>query len=201
NPNMIMQEKNGKYELGAIHGRFQILHNDHVKYLLAGKQLCNHLIVGITNPDPSLTRYTEVNPHRSTSLANPLTYYERYLIIQAALLEQGLKYSEFSIVPFPINVIELLKHYIPLHAVFFLTIYDDWGRQKKKYFESMGLKIHVLWEVPLEKKGLSSSDIRKSMIKGNKWEHLMPSSVVKLMKQWDIVHRLIEIDSENKLFY
>ncbi len=185
-----MQEKKVEYELGVIHGRFQVLHNDHVKYLLAGKHLCNHLIVGITNPDPSLTRDSKANPHRSTSIANPLTYYERYLMLQAALLEQGLKYSEFAIVPFPINVPELLKYYVPLKAVFFLTIYDDWGRQKKQFFESLGLKIHVLWEVKIENKGLSSSDIREDMINDKQWEHYLPISVARLMKDWGISKRL-----------
>ncbi len=185
-----------KYETGVIHGRFQILHNDHIKYLLAGKKLCEHLIVGITNPDPSLTRDLEANPHRSTPLANPLTYYERYIIVQSALLEQGLSLSEFSIVPFPINIPELIKHYVPMDAIFFLTIYDDWGRQKKKYFESLGLKIHVLWEIPLEKKGLSSSDIREFMIKEEAWEHLVPNSVAKFLKEWDIAQRLKEIGSK-----
>ncbi|MBY9010002.1 MAG: nicotinate-nucleotide adenylyltransferase, partial [Candidatus Lokiarchaeota archaeon] len=65
-----------KYDLGTIHGRFQILHNDHMKFIIAGKKLCKHLIVGITNPDPSLTKDHGTNPHRSTPVANPLTYYE-----------------------------------------------------------------------------------------------------------------------------
>ena len=123
-----------KYEIGVIHGRFQILHNDHIKYLMAGKDLCKYLVVGITNPDPLLTRDSDANPHRSKPLANPLTYFERYLMTQAALLEQGLSLTEFSIVPFPINVPELIKYYVPLDAIFFLTIYDDWGRQKKSFF-------------------------------------------------------------------
>jgi len=188
-----MESREPNYEIGVIHGRFQVLHNDHIKYLMAGKKLCKFLVVGITNPDPSLTRDSDANPHRSTPLANPLTYYERYLMIQAALLEQGLRLTEFSIVPFPINVPELIKYYVPLDAIFFLTIYDDWGRQKKDYFQSLGLKIHILWEVPLEQKGLSSSEIRESMISGEKWEHLVPSSVVNLMKQWNIAQRLKEI--------
>jgi len=41
-------------ERGVVHGRFQVLHNDHVKYLLAGKARCRHLVVGITNPDSPL---------------------------------------------------------------------------------------------------------------------------------------------------
>ncbi|MFW9785970.1 MAG: adenylyltransferase/cytidyltransferase family protein, partial [Candidatus Heimdallarchaeota archaeon] len=103
-----MNKNESKYEIGVIHGRFQVLHNDHIKYLMAGKNMCNYLVVGITNPDPSLTRDSEANPHRSKPFANPLTYYERFLMIQAALLEQGLSYTEFSIVPFPINVPELI---------------------------------------------------------------------------------------------
>ena len=191
-----MKNTHFQYDLGVIHGRFQVLHKDHIKYLMAGKELCKHLVVGITNPDPSLTRDSDANPHRSTSLSNPLTYYERFLMIQAALLEQGLKLSEFSIVPLPINIPELIKYYVPLDAIFFLTIYDEWGHQKKKYFLDLGLEIHILWEVPLDKKGLSSSDIRESMIKGEKWEHNLPSSVIKLMKEWDIAQRLKEINSK-----
>ena len=194
-----MKKKNFQYDLGVIHGRFQVLHNDHIKYLMAGKELCEHLVVGITNPDPSLTRDSEANPHRSSSLANPLTYYERYLMIQVAFLEQGLSLTEFSIVPLPINVPELIKYYVPLDAIFFLTIYDEWGQQKKKYFQDLGLKIHVLWEVPLDKKGLSSSDIREAMIKNGKWEHYLPSSVVKLMIEWNIAQRLKEINSKQEI--
>ena len=106
-----MEKGEPKYDIGVIHGRFQVLHNDHIKYLMAGKELCSHLIVGITNPDPSLTRDSSANPHRSTPLANPLTYYERYLMTKAALVEQGLELSEFSVVPFPINVPELIKYF------------------------------------------------------------------------------------------
>jgi len=52
-------------DTGAIHGRFQVLHNDHMKYLLAGKERCVHLVIGITNPDPILTRADPADPERS----------------------------------------------------------------------------------------------------------------------------------------
>jgi hypothetical protein len=38
--------------------------------------------MGITNPDPMLTRKGRAGTNRSSTLANPLTYYERYAIIQ-----------------------------------------------------------------------------------------------------------------------
>ena len=191
-----MPEDKYKYDLGTIHGRFQILHNDHLKFIMAGKELCEHLIVGITNPDPSLTKNHDSNPHRSKPIANPLTFYERYVMIRDNLLESDLKYSEFSIVPFPINVPELLKFYVPMNVVFFLSIYDDWGRQKKKYLESLRLKVHVLWDVPLENKGLSGSDIRESMLKGEPWKQFVPSATTKLVQEWGIIKRLKDMNSE-----
>jgi len=55
-----------KYEVGVIHGRFQVLHHDHLKYLLAGKELCRHLVVGITNPDPFTVREESADLKRSS---------------------------------------------------------------------------------------------------------------------------------------
>lgn len=52
----IEHEETAMIRTGVIHGRFQLLHNDHLKYLLAGKARCEHLVVGITNPDPCLTK-------------------------------------------------------------------------------------------------------------------------------------------------
>jgi nicotinamide-nucleotide adenylyltransferase len=178
------------YELGFIHGRFQILHNDHLKYLLAGKALCKHLIVGITNPDPSLTREDHADPNRSTSEANPLTYYERQVLVRESLLASGLDSREFTIVPFPVNLPELYFCYVPKDAVFFVSIYDDWGRKKRDTFVRLGLQTHVLWEVTPEQKGISGSDIRTAMMKNEAWEHLVPPPVARIIKQWDIPARL-----------
>ena len=188
-----MTNSKSNYPIGVIHGRFQILHNDHLKYLLAGKKLCDHLIVGIANPDPSQSRYTKANPHRNTEFANPLTYYERFILIQEALLEYDSSLTEFSIVPFPINTPDLISYYVPMDAVFFLTIYDEWGRKKKTIFEQLGVNIHLLWEVPLEEKGLRSKDIRELIFQDKKWDHLVPQSVAKSLKNWDIRTRLKEI--------
>ena len=179
-----------KYEKGIIHGRFQILHNDHLKYLMAGKARCEHLVVGITNPDPSHTRDEPSDPHRSDLSANPLTYYERYQLVRAALKEAGCELKDFSVVPLPINRPEYYKYYVPLDAVFFLSIYDDWGRQKKKYFESLDLKVYVLREVRPEEKGISGSEVRRRMTDGLAWEHLVPGSVAALLNKWGIPQRI-----------
>ena len=175
---------------GVIHGRFQVLHNDHLKYLLAGKKRCEHLVVGITNPDPVMTKEDKVDLARSSLLSNPLTYYERQQMVRSALAETGLTLKDFCVVPFPINFPELYKFYVPMDAVFFLTIYDAWGERKLSMFSELGLKTDVLWRCKLEEKGLSSTDIRSMIANDEKWQPLVPKSVAKLIKEFDLKKRL-----------
>jgi len=177
-------------DTGVIHGRFQVLHNDHLKYILAGKQRCNHLIVGITNPDPLLTKQDPADFQRSLAINNPLTYFERYTTVRAAMMEAGISPQDFSVVPFPINFPEIYKDYVPLNSVFYLTIYDAWGERKREQFKALNLETEILWEKPLENKGLSASDIRKKMAAGEDWKHLVPPSTFYLMEKWNIPDRL-----------
>ena len=190
-------QSNFRYNLGVIHGRFQIMHLDHIRYIKAGKALCRRIVVGITNPDPVLTGTETADPERSQPIANPLSYYERLVMTTRALLESGIGYEEFHVVPFPINYPERYKYYAPLDATFFLTIYDDWGRKKRDYFQSLGLNIHVLWDVPPEKKGISSTAIREAILNNTPWEHLVTPGVAELMHRWEIGDRLRQISERH----
>ena len=177
-------------ETGVVHGRFQIVHYDHMKYIMAAKSRCEHLVVGITNPDPTHTKHDDADPARSTPESNPLTYLERYLMLRAALSEQGLSRDDFAIVPFPINLPELYKYYVPLDAVFFLTIYDAWGERKLEMFQSLGLKTDVMWRKPVAEKGLTSTEVRRLIATGGSWEQLVPYSVGRILKEYGIVERI-----------
>jgi nicotinamide mononucleotide adenylyltransferase len=187
-------------ETGVIHGRFQVLHNDHLKYLMAGKAKCGHLVVGITNPDPSLTVQENTDPHRSEAFSNPLTYFERYAMIRAVLCAEGVAPDEFSVVPFPISFPDLYRYYVPLDAVFFLTVYDDWGRRKMERFRAMGLKVDILWDRPLTQKGISGKDVRLMMVQDGPWESMVPESTHRLMAKWQVpsrLKRLLEVQRQS----
>lgn len=177
-------------EIGLVHGRFQVFHNDHLKYALEGKKRCKHLIVGICNPDVSLAKYSEANPHRSSREANPFTFYERYEMIKGALLENGLALEEFDIVPFPINYPELIENYAPREAKYYLTIYDEWGREKKRTLEALGLATEVLWDKPLEEKELTATDIRDKIRKGEDWKDQVPAFVYEYICRKGLAERL-----------
>jgi nicotinamide mononucleotide adenylyltransferase len=177
-------------DTGVVHGRFQIFHNDHLKYVQAAKTRCRHLIVAITNPDPTLTRFDPADPDRSSPTRNPLSYYERYRIIKQALQVQGWGPEEFSIVPLPINFPDLYQYYVPLTATFFLTIYDDWGERKLQMFQSLGLTTEVLWRQPLSEKGLTGTGIRRLMVSQEDWRHLVPPGAAEMLAFFQIPQRL-----------
>lgn len=184
-----------KAKVGVIHGRFQLLHNDHMKYLLAGKERCDHLVVGITNPDPSHTRSDPADMSRSSMASNPLTYYERYCMVREALAEQGLRDS-ISIVPFPINLPDLYQYYVPLDALFFLTIYDKWGEKKLTLFQELGLNTKILWRKKQTEKGLSATDIREKITKNEEWEQFVPPAVVLFIKKHHLNERFSALREE-----
>lgn len=188
-----------KDKLGVIHGRFQLLHNDHIKYLLAGKNRCEHLIIGICNPEIELTKYNKANPHRSKKSSNPLTYFERMECIKNSLLEQGIKQEEFDIVPFPINFPKKIFNYAPLNAKYYMTIYDEWGEEKYTYLkENLKLDVDVLWRVTLEEKGISASDIREKIQKEQEWKQYVPNYVYKYITENHIDKRIKQFLDEEQ---
>ena len=183
-------------EIGVIHGRFQMLHNDHMAYLLEGKRRCRHLIVGICNPDKTLTRYSETDPKRASAASNPFTYYERFQMIQGAFLERGIKREEFDIVPFPINVPELLPAYVPMKARFYMTIYDAWGMEKKKQLEALGCDVDVMWQKNPEEKGITGTEVRRRLATGLPWRQLVPDFVYTYIMERGLEERVRSLVGE-----
>lgn len=182
-----------KDKIGIIHGRFQMLHIGHMEYLLAGKERCEYLLIGITNPDISSMKHSDANPHRSTLLANPLTYFERFQMISGAMLEAGVNRREFDIVPFPINYPELLFNYVPLSAKYYMTIYDEWSNEKQTSLQKLGCNIEIMWTREVSEKVTSGSEVRNCIIHEEPWKHLVPQSVFNYITENSIDERIRNI--------
>ena len=110
------------------------------------------------------------------------------------MLGEGVEPEDFSIVPLPINLPERYRYYVPMEAVFFISIYDQWGERKLRYFQSLGLKTHILRRVTLVQKGLSAGKIRGRMSAGDPWQHLVPPVTLPLLAAMDIVQRLRKLN-------
>ena len=176
---------------GAVCGRFQIFHLDHLAYVLAAAQKCEHLIIGITSPDASVSPEEATDQNRGKAKENPCTYYERMKMIESALLEAGLRRDRFDIVPFPIGKPELLQYYLPDEATVFVTILDQWGYAKKERLEEYGYRVFVLWE--REEKRLSSTMIRKCIMQDQEWREFVPDATYKYVTEQGIDERIKRI--------
>ena len=175
-------------ELGFIHGRFQLFHNEHLRYALLAKKQCKKLIVGITSPENASLIREEVDPHRSEAASNPFSYFERFNMIKLALLEAGIPREGFEIVPFPIERPEILSNYIPLCATSFFTIYDEWGYEKLRRLGELGYGTHVLFDN--KEKQMCSTDIRQSIKEGTDWKDLVPSAVYRYIVENGLMDKI-----------
>lgn len=174
--------------VGVIHGRFQPLHLGHLEYLLAGAARCDTLVVGITNPDPSQIAYEASDPGRGEDAANPCTYYERYLMVEGALVEAGVARDRLRIVPFPHSFPDRLRYYAPVDATYFLTVYDDWGESKLHRFGRLGLATEVMWR--RTDKPISGGRVRRDIAAGRPWQYLVPPAVTHVIREYRIDERI-----------
>lgn len=176
--------------IGVVHGRFQPLHIGHMEYLLAGKHRCDFLVVGITNPDPTLTAHHSADQLRSLPGSNPFTYYERLIMVRESLCNAGVARDEFDITPFPINCPRVLEHYVPMTARFFVTIYDDWGRAKLEVLRSRGMDVQVMWERSMSDRLTTGAEVRELIATGGRWEHLVPPAVTRIIRERGLDKRI-----------
>ena len=177
-------------DMGAVCGRFQVFHNEHLQYVLAAKAQCRHLLVGITSADSSVSPAEKEDANRTQAMANPCSYYERMKMIESALLEAGLSRDEFDIVPFPIGAPHLLHFYIPRETCIFLTILDEWGHRKAQRLQEFGYRAEVLWEKT--EKGISSSMLRQYITEEKDWSGFVPPATYRYITEHGIDLRIRE---------
>lgn len=177
------------YRDASVHGRFQPFHNGHAEYVTAAVARCDFLWVGITQVEVTRLQSDPLQPaHRYDPEENPLTYWERVRIVQAALTDI-VDPRQFVIVPFPIERPEMLHNYVPEHALAFTTIYDKWNRTKIQLLEDSGYSVEVLWE--RTEKAVAGSEVRHRMRVGdNSWRELVPPAAARALDGLHIPDRL-----------
>lgn len=162
---------------GVVNGRFQVLHLKHMEYLLAAKMRCDKLYIGLSNPDSLHTKDSKNDFSRSEPTSNPLTYHQRCEMIRGAMREFNVPDYEYEFIPFPINYPEYIPGYVPEGATFFMGLFDEWDEEKYRLLSDLGVEIEILWDRPVSMKGISSSEIRERIGKGEEWASLVPKSV------------------------
>jgi len=173
---------------GMVHGRFQPFHYGHLQYALEALTRCHHLIVGITNPDSTLTVPEPTDPERHLPAANPFTFFERQRMIRVALAEAGVDLARTSIVPFPIHHPERWCFYCPAESTQFIRLFSAWGQEKARRFQEQGWAVEVL-DAGAGKQ-VSGSEVRRRLRAGQGWENLVPGAVAQVLREVGAVERL-----------
>ena len=177
--------------VGVVHGRFQPFHLGHLKYVSLVYNKVDSLIIGITNPDPQYTKYDPSEPKRHLLMHNPFTFYERYFMIKQALIEEGFDLRKVNIVPFPINIIEVIEYYIPKCAIHFIVNYEKWSEKKKNILEKLGYQVELI--PPHEFITISGYTVRKLIAENGNWETLVPKAVANFIKLMNLDKRIKEL--------
>ena len=177
-------------EKGIVYGRFQIMHMKHLEYILAAKMRCQKLYIGITAPDAKYAPTDESINYRARKSANPMSFIERFEMIDECLRDFKVDRNEYEIIPFPIDRPAYMDQYIPKDAVFFLSICDEWTQKNEKLLEYWGLETEVLWRRDSKDKGVSGSEVRQRILEGEPWNNLVPRTVYDYVVSHGIDNRI-----------
>lgn len=155
-------------------GRFQPLHRGHMGVLLKCAEESEHLIVGIGSAQYS---------HHPE---NPFTAGERYLMINRALRAEGV--SDYSIVPVEdLNRYSVWVSHVVSMVPPFGAVYSN-NPMTRRLFQEAGYEVR---DSPIYDRSLySGTEIRRRMVAGEDWRHLVPDPVARVIDDIDGESRL-----------
>lgn len=166
--------------VSCVTGRFQPVHRQHLELFEIALANCDHLVVGITNPDAGARHQEPTSAHRHTLEANPFTYLERARLLGAALAEKGMT-SRVTIVPFDLTRPEVWGEYVPMDARQYVRAYSGWERQKATWLGDAGYPVTVLDGIVEAK--VSGVDIRRLLADGRGWQDQVPAGTIPLLDE------------------
>jgi len=160
---------------GLFVGRFQPVHNGHMKALEFVFSQVDEVIIGIGSAQASHT------------LKNPFTTSERMEMLIRALEEMEFK-KRYYLIPLPdINFNAIWATYVVSMVPKFDVVFTG-NSLVAQLFREKGYEVIVQ---PMFKKDiLSATEIRKRMIEGKPWEELVPRSVAEYIKEIKGVERI-----------
>jgi len=165
---------------GSVHGRFQPFHNGHLDYVLEAFSRADFLWVGLTQIfTPTSDNLNESGREKATS--NPLTFKDRFDLVDAALTDAGISRERFRITPFPIETPERLKQFIPTGCMCFTTLVNEWNDVKVKRLNDNGFPTEILGlSVPDNMRVTSGTEIRRLIrAQDPSWARFVPPIVAK----------------------
>jgi nicotinamide-nucleotide adenylyltransferase len=167
---------------GMVHLRAQPFHNDHLEYVLTALSLTEHLIVGITNPDPSTFREEPSSPHRHLAGANPYTYFQRARMIELSLDREGVALSRVTVVPFDPTDPAKWSYYLPVASAVtqYVRLFSSWEDRKADLLRAYGFDVYVVDR--RAEKQVTATQVRELLQSGGDWRRLVPDGTAAVLE-------------------
>lgn len=168
-----------------IIGRWQPPHKGHIEVAKQILREVNELIVGIGSAQESHT------------LENPFTAGERVLMLTRALAAAGIDLSRVHLIPIPDvkNNAVWVSHVVSLSPPF--EIVYSGNPLVRRLFKEAGFKTKK--QPMFKRKEYWGTEVRDRMIKGGRWEELVPKAVVEVMREINAVERLKDLSKTDYL--
>jgi len=168
--------------LAIMVGRFQPVHKGHIEVVRQILQEVDELIIGVGSSQEGYT------------FENPFTADERVLMIEKALKEARVDRSRIHIVQIP--DVHDDKRWAP-HVVSlspeFSVVYSG-NPWVQRLFKEAGYEVRA--PPPFRRKEYQGMEIRDRMLRGEKWEHLVPESVLDMMRKINAVERIEKVSKK-----
>jgi nicotinamide-nucleotide adenylyltransferase len=170
---------------GIIIGRWQPPHKGHIEVSKQILREVDELIVGIGSAQESHT------------IENPFTAGERVLMITRALAEAKVDLSRVHLIPIPDvnNNAVWVSHVLSLSPPF--EIVYSGNPLVRRLFKEAGFKTRT--PPMFKRKEYWGTEIRDRMVKGARWEELVPKAVVEVMREIEAVKRLKDLSKTDYL--
>ncbi len=165
---------------GCVIGRFQPFHRDHFTLVNAAFQTHGHVVVGVTNADPTWQVEVREAPHRHLDRSNPFTFWQRCELIRAAL--GGVVSTEsLRIVPFPIHDHALWRHYLPHDVECWVRDRGVWEVRKAEELR----RHYPVRTLPAVADEVSGTRIRELLAADDPaFRAMVPTAVADLIDRW-----------------
>lgn len=120
---------------------------------------------------------------RESATSNPLTFRDRVELVEAALVEAGIRRERIRITPFPIETPDRLQDFIPRGCLCFTTLVNEWNNEKVKRLNDYGFPTAILGvSTPDNMRVASGTEIRKLIRAGDPaWARFVPPAVAEII--------------------
>lgn len=163
----------------CVTGRFQPVHAQHLELIGMALSRADQVIVAITNPDTDARRAEPTSTHRHTAEANPFSYFERLVLLRAALRAAGWD-DRVMIVPFDLTRPACWTQYVPPGTLQVVRVFSAWEKEKSRQLADAG---YPVWQVPGDPATkIHATDIRAAMAAGEDWVTRVPAATVALLR-------------------